>query len=411
MSDLPEPESSNQPDDPEGAFPFAAPPVARGPETVINSDKQQHSAQPSASERNGSPAVNVLFPAAGKIVDIDTGAAATEIRLGHFRIVQQIGSGGMGAVFQAVDERLQRTVALKVLAPHVARDDQTVQRFQNEARAAAQLHHDSIAGVYYVGQDQGLHFIAYEYVAGTNLRVLIQEHGQMAPVEAVNSALQIAMALKQMDAAGVTHRDIKPSNIIVDSNRRSKLVDLGLARKQNENPEGDLTLAGTTMGTFDYISPEQAKDPRRVDVRSDIYSLGCTLYHMLAGEPPYPEGTMLQKLLDHQGKTPPDPAAKNRRVPGNLTAVVRRMMASNPKDRFQTPDQLIRELMTVARTLGLRSLSPDALIWAPAKASTRQFWERHLGWMSTAAALVLIVFLLQRFPQLEQNLSCLACAT
>ena len=115
-------------------------------------------------------------------------------------------------------------------------------------------------------------------------------------MEAVNSALQIAMALKQMEAAGVTHRDIKPSNIIVDSNRRSKLVDLGLARKQNENPEGDLTLAGTTMGTFDYISPEQAKDPRRVDVRSDIYSLGCTLYHMLAGEPPYPEGTMLQKL-------------------------------------------------------------------------------------------------------------------
>ena len=406
MSELPESKSSNRPDDAEGAFPFAAPPAAaHGPETVINPDKQKHLAQGAAGDSNASSMERALFPSASEIEHDGDQQAAGDMRLEHFRIVRQIGSGGMGAVFEAVDERLQRTVALKVLAPHVACDAQTVQRFQNEAQAAAQLHHDSIAGVYYVGQDQGLYFIAYEFVAGTNLRVLIQDQGQLPPVEVVNCALQIAIALKQMESAGVTHRDIKPSNIIIDANRRAKLVDLGLARKQSEAAEGELTLAGTTMGTFDYISPEQAKDPRQVDVRSDIYSLGCTLYHMLTGEPPYPEGTMLQKLLDHQGKTPPDPAVKNRRVPRNLSAVVTRMMASDPQDRFQTPDQLIRELMTVARTLGMRSLTTETLIWAPAKGGRRQFWERHLGWMSTAAALVLIVFLLQRFPQLSQKAS------
>jgi len=403
MSDLPESESAKRPTAREGSFPFAPPPSAPGPETVINADKQQPPPRTSAEQLSGSPAVSALFPPPGQQLDKQSLSTPPEIRLGHFRIEQQIGCGGMGSVFQAVDERLQRTVALKVLAPNLARDVQTVQRFQNEARAAARLDHDSIAGVYYVGQDQGLHFIAYEFVAGTNLRDLIHENGQMSPVDAVNLALQIATALKPMAAAGVTHRDIKPSNIIVNASQRSKLVDLGLARKQDTDSVADLTSAGTTMGTFDYISPEQAKDPRRVDVRSDIYSLGCTLYHMLTGEPPYPEGTMLQKLLDHQSKDPPNPATKNRRVPANLSGVVRRMMASQPKERYQSPDQLIRELMSVARTLGMRSLSTEGLIWAPAKASARQFWERHLGWMSTAAALVLIVFLLQHFPQLGQQ--------
>jgi len=405
MSDSPESRSAKPSIPPDGSFPFAPPPSAPGPETVINSDKQPTPNQPPGSQLSGSPAVWALFPPPGQELHEQSPSPHTDIRLGHFQIVQRIGCGGMGSVFQAVDERLQRTVALKVLAPHVARDSQTVQRFQNEARAAARLDHDSIAGVYYVGQDQGLHFIAYEFVAGTNLRDLIQQNQHMSPADTVNLALQIATALKQMAAAGVTHRDIKPSNIIVNADQRSKLVDLGLARKQETDSVGDLTSAGTTMGTFDYIPPEQAKDPRQVDVRSDIYSLGCTLYHMLTGEPPYPEGTMLQKLLDHQGKEPPNPAAKNRRVPANLSDVVRRMMASQPKDRYQNPDQLIRDLMSVARTLGMRSLSTEGLIWAPAKRSARQFWERHLGWMSTAAALVLIVFLLQHFPQLGQQAS------
>src|SRR5690606_1687700 len=131
----------------------------------------------------------------------------------------------------------------------------------------------------------------------------------------------------------------------------------------------------------------------------DIYSLGCTLYHMLAGEPPYPEGTMLQKLLDHQGKDPPDPAKKNPRVTPELSAIVRKMMASDPRKRYATPDDLIRDLLLVAGQLGVRGINPETLIWTTAgKSPLRRFWERHAGWISTAAALLLIVFLLDRYP-------------
>ncbi|NOX53697.1 MAG: serine/threonine protein kinase, partial [Planctomycetes bacterium] len=229
------------------------------------------------------------------------------IQLGHFVIEERIGMGGMGAVFRALDTRLQRYVALKVLSPFQARDPAAVQRFVNEGRAAARLDHDNIARVYHIGEEHGLNFIAFEFITGTNVRDLIRQRGRLEPAEAVNYTLQIASALRHTSAAGVIHRDIKPSNIIITPSGRAKLVDLGLARKIDSQSAPDLTVAGTTLGTFDYISPEQAKDPRNVDVRSDIYSLGCTLYHMLTGEPPYPEGTVLQKLLSHQGGEPPDP--------------------------------------------------------------------------------------------------------
>ena len=244
---------------------------------------------------------------------VDGAPTAVGCRLGHFRIEATIGAGGMGAVFRAVDERLDRIVALKVLSPSLSRDAGSIQRFLNEARAAARLDHDNIARVYYVGEDRGLNFIAHEFVTGRTIRDIIRDHGPLDPREAVNYALQLAAALRHTSAAGVVHRDIKPSNIIITPRGRAKLVDLGLAKKVASESFGDLTIAGTTLGTFDYISPEQAKDPRNVDVRSDIYSLGCTLYHMLAGTPPYPEGTVLQKLLDHQAKDVPDPAAKNPR--------------------------------------------------------------------------------------------------
>src|SRR5690606_6910543 len=155
-----------------------------------------------------------------------------------------------------------------------SRDRAAVLRFQNEARAAARLDHENIARVFYIGEDRGLHFIAFEYVTGQNVRDAIIRAHRLRVADAVNYALQIASALRHTSAAGVVHRDIKPSNIIIAPNGRAKLVDLGLARKIASESMGDLTVAGTTLGTFDYISPEQAKDPRSVDVRSDIYSLG-----------------------------------------------------------------------------------------------------------------------------------------
>jgi serine/threonine-protein kinase len=299
-----------------GSSPFPGKPVSfDGPETVINPERRGLSDGSGSGARNaGSSLWNRLFPreATG---EVDFAGGPVGVRLGHFLIEAAIGAGGMGAVFRAIDERLDRVVALKVLSPAISQDPGSLQRFVNEARAAARLDHENIARVFYVGEDQGLNFIAHEFVTGRNIRDMIRDHGPLDPRDAVNYTLQIATALRHTSAAGVVHRDIKPSNIIINARGRAKLVDLGLAKKVASESFGDLTLAGTTLGTFDYISPEQAKDPRNVDVRSDIYSLGCTLYHMLTGEPPYPQGTVLQKLLDHQAKEVPDPTRKTRASP------------------------------------------------------------------------------------------------
>src|SRR4029077_2624587 len=244
--------------------------------------------------------------------------------------------------------------------------------------------------------EHGLHYIAFEFISGTNVRDLILEQTRLSVGDTLNYVLQIASALVHTSAQGVVHRDIKPSNIIITPNGRAKLVDLGLARKETKDEQAvDLTVAGTTLGTFDYISPEQARDPRSADVRSDIYSLGCTLYHMLTGEPPYPEGTVLQKLLQHQGDDAPDPSQKNRQVPENLSVVVRKMMAKDPRRRYQTAEQLVRDLMLVAGTMGLRSISPEGLVWLASQPDRGPFWQRHLAWMVTAALLFVIVSVIE----------------
>lgn len=328
---------------------------------------------------------------------------ARGISLGHFVIERRIGAGAMGAVFLAFDERLRRDVALKILAPTQASDPNTVQRFQNEAQAAARLDHDHIARVYYYGEERGLHFIAYEYVAGVNLRDLLRQRGRLGPAEAVNYGIQIATALRHTSRHGVVHRDIKPSNIIVSANARAKLVDLGLAKRDGTEPGDELTVAGTTLGTFDYISPEQARDPRTVDVRSDIYSLGCTLYHLLTGVPPYPEGTVLQKLLDHQAHETPEVAQKNRRVPPALSAVVKKMMASDPKRRYSTPEELLVDLADIARGLGLRVVASDAAALVPASRLHGTWWDRNFGWALAAAALLLVVAGVRAAPELIEN--------
>ena len=381
------------------AFPFAwRIPVVQGSETVITS---LHSQAPPVSVEVVSDATpdqsRRLFPTAADADDV------AGVRIGHFTIQRRVGVGGMGSVFLATDERLRRNIALKILAPSLSVDSSSVQRFQNEARAAARLDHDNIARVFFYGEDAGLHYIAYEYVAGSNLRDVIRLKGKLDPAEAVNYTMQLAAALSHTSAAGVVHRDIKPSNILITPQRRAKLVDLGLARRESHEASAELTVAGTTLGTFDYISPEQAKDPRNVDVRSDIYSLGCTLYHMLTGEPPYPEGTVLQKLLDHQGKDAPDPARKNRRVSPALSAVVRRMMASDPRRRYANPGELLRDLLIVARSLGSGAVPIDGQVWLTATRFQPPAWQRNVGWVATAAALILIVVAIDRYPSLLQQ--------
>lgn len=337
-----------------------------------------------------------LFPADPN-EDSSSLPEVTGLQLGHFVIEERIGRGGMGAVYRAIDKRLDRVVALKILSPHLSANADAIHRFQNEARAAAKLDHDNIARVHYIGEEHGLHFIAFEFVTGTNVRNFILQKGRISPSDVVNYTLQIAEALRHTSAANVVHRDIKPSNIIISPTGRAKLVDLGLARHQPADGADDLTVAGTALGTFDYIAPEQAIDARNVDVRSDIYSLGCTMYHMLTGEPPYPSGTMFQKVVQHHGPQPPNPSLKNPQIPPQLSRVVQRMMAANPDERYPNADSVVSDLVQIAENFGLRPTSPDAVIWTmPLFKARSPYWEGTMTWMAVALVLLLMVFLVDR---------------
>ena len=318
--------------------------------------------------------------------------------LGHFELVEYTGGGGMGKVFRAIDTRLARSVALKILPPDQAADSDALQRFQNEAQSAARLDHDNIARVYYVGEDRGLHYIVFEFVEGLNVRELVERKGPLPLAEAISYTLQAAEALAHADAKAVVHRDIKPSNLLITPEGRVKLIDMGLARLRHVDPAAaDLTASGVTLGTFDYISPEQARDPRNADIRSDIYSLGCTFFYMLAGQPPFPEGTVLQKLLQHQGDQPPDIRQLRPELPEESGQILRKMMAKDPRHRYPSAAELVADLLLLAEQIGLRPMSPTSKIWLTPPQPRVPLLQRHLPWIAPAAALVCIVVLLDLF--------------
>jgi serine/threonine protein kinase len=316
-------------------------------------------------------------------------------RLGPYELIEFAGGGGMGAVFRARDTMLNREVAIKVLARDQAADDETLKRFKNEAQSAARLDHENIARVYFVGEDRGLNFIVFEFIEGQNVRQLVDRTGPLRLEEAVSYVLQIADALAHASAREVVHRDIKPSNILITAQGKAKLVDMGLARLHGIQPgTEDLTASGVTLGTFDYISPEQARDPRSADVRSDIYSLGCTFYFMLVGKPPFPDGSALQKLLLHQSGEPPSVAQLRPEVPESVAEVLDTMLAKRPEDRFQNPAELLAALIAVTEQLGIAYPQISLPVGWSKRLKQATWFERHAPWLVPAALLLLSVLVL-----------------
>lgn len=361
----------------------------------------------SGSARSGSGGSGHTVPSGSRPQDgasAPRGAAGSRLpdageQIGSYLLEEHIGAGGMGTVYRARDLCLERSVALKLLPVEVANDPDGVPRFYQEARAAAQLDHENIARVFSIGHDQGYHYIAFEYIEGSTVRQLVHNNGPLPVAETVNYALQVANALVHASDRGVVHRDIKPSNIIVTPQGRAKLVDMGLARRierEGTPPNADpLTQSGTTLGTFDYISPEQATDPRNVDTRSDLYSLGCTMFHMLTSRPPFPDGTVLQKLLQHKEDPAPDVRSAAPEVPGDLAAIVLKLMAKDPDRRYQTAEQLERDLIMVAGAHGFPAFGPAHLSWPlPQAHDHARSWERHLVWALPAVGLMALVAIL-----------------
>lgn len=323
----------------------------------------------------------------------------SNVQLGDYTLVECVGGGGMGRVYRALDNRLDRYVALKVLAPNQNSDDFR-ERFTIEAKASAKLHHENIVTVYSYGEINGLTYLAMEYIPGINIRDLVSQNGPLSVDDTLSYAIQLAAALEHINQKGIVHRDIKPSNVLITEGNTVKVIDLGLA-KNNMAPAGELTATGVTLGTFDYISPEQARDPRNVDIRSDIYSMGCSLFYMLTGQPPYPKGTALQKLLRHQGEAPPNVQDFRADVPDRLANIITRCMAKNADMRYQTPQDLSKALFIAAEELGMRPMGISLAKWYLPSLSRLKIWKDRLWWALPLVGLVLLVLALDGIWKLE----------
>jgi len=250
----------------------------------------------------------------------------------------------MGAVYLAHDEVLNRQVALKVLPRDKAENPILVRRFKSEAQAAAHLDHPNIIAVHDAGEANGYLYIALEFVDGTDLANMVAKRGVLPVKRSLEVIKQATLALQHAAEHKIVHRDIKPANLMIRRDGQVKLADMGLARIIDEGADTSITRTGTTVGTVDYMSPEQARDSKAADIRSDIYSLGCAWYYLLTGSAPFPEGGVTNKLHAHF-KTPfPDPRDKNPQVPEGVTAVMRRMTEKDPARRYQTPEELIADL-------------------------------------------------------------------
>jgi serine/threonine-protein kinase len=271
---------------------------------------------------------------------------AKMVPLGKFEVLAHIATGGMGAVYRARDTETGREVALKVLNPKMAARPDALQRFHAEAHNAAQLRHENIVTVYEVGEEKGVTYLAMEFVEGIDLADHINKKGRLDIEEARLIIFQATRALLHAHKRGIVHRDIKPSNFLLswkEGKLNVKLTDYGLSR-QVDDDEFRVTREGFTVGTIDYISPEQARDSRSADTRSDIYSLGCTLYHMLTGQPPFPDGGLAERIYKHMEVEPADVRESRPDVPPGLAEIAQRMLAKKPEDRYQTPRELLQAL-------------------------------------------------------------------
>jgi serine/threonine protein kinase len=266
--------------------------------------------------------------------------------IGKYKLLERIGFGGMGQVFLCEHMYMRRRVAIKVLPPAKAEEPAALGRFYREARAAAALDHPNIVRTHDIDQDGNLHFLVMEYVDGSSFLEINKKKGPMAIDRACHYIWQSAQGLEHAFRVGVIHRDIKPGNVLVDRFGTAKILDMGLARFYHTDDDM-LTKKydeKSVLGTADYVAPEQTINSHDVDVRADIYSLGATFYFLLAGHPPFPEGTISQKLIAHQTKKPMPIRKVRPEVPAELAAVVERMMAKSVNDRYQTPEQVISAL-------------------------------------------------------------------
>ncbi len=264
-----------------------------------------------------------------------------DLLLGPYLLLDRLGQGGMGEVFKARHQLMNRVVALKVIRKDLLADPTSQLRFIREIQAAAQLSHPNIVMAHDAAQVGDSHFFAMEYVEGTDLNRLVERQGRLPVATACEYIRQVALGLQHAHERGLVHRDIKPSNLLLSfrgaEKGNVKILDMGLARFARDSVHTALTETGAVIGTPDYLAPEQVINSRTVDIRADLYSLGCTFYFLLTGGPPFAEGTAIEKLFKHTEDYPRPVEDLRPEVPPQVAIVVRKLMAKHPDDRYQKP--------------------------------------------------------------------------
>jgi len=279
-----------------------------------------------------------------------------QLFLNQYKLLDRIGRGRMAGVYKAV-HNLGQTVAVKVLPPSKAKDPTTFGRFQREARLAMRLKHPNIVRTFQTGQCRDLHFLVMEYLEGETLAEVLQRRGKLPPVEAARLIHQALMGLQHMHEEGLVHRDLNPGNLMLvggppDSTLPAtvKVLDIGMGRAlfdegtPGTGPSADLTAAGEILGSPDCMAPEQARDAHSADIRADVYSLGCVLYHTLTGQPPFPDVNRVRQLVRHAREAPRAVREFNPAVPDGLQQVLNWMLAKDPAQRYPTPERAAQEL-------------------------------------------------------------------
>jgi serine/threonine-protein kinase len=279
--------------------------------------------------------------------------------LGKYRRIDLLGKGGMGTVFLAEHVTMNRRVALKILPKGMENNPAAMERFMAEARAIATLDHPNIVQAYSVDSEADQYYMVMEYVEGHDLERIVTDEGPLDYVRAANYIRQAAEGLAHAHSRGMIHCDIKPSNLLVNTQGVVKILDLGLARLADEEKTDAAAKANEhVLGTVDYMAPEQGLNAKTFDHRADIYSLGCTLYFLLTGQPPFPEGTLAQRIVKHQTQSPPSIVEKRPDAPPQLVRICRKMMAKAPKDRYQSAEDVARALSDLNPERSLKRAVP-----------------------------------------------------